>query len=223
MADRFRSPQRASCRRRRADGHRGRGGVIAAIAPRIVCDAPAHDAEGRFVCGGLVETHIHLDKAGIIGPLRDLRRHARGSRRARPRRPRPPSPRRTSTPAPAAVLEKAVLTGTTRMRTFVEIDPRAGFRSFEAIKRLKADYADLIDIEICAFAQEGLTQRARDRGDDRRGACAPAPTASAAAPTPTRSRPSTSAASSTSPSASASRSISISISTSTPPAPTCRR
>jgi cytosine/creatinine deaminase len=43
------------------------------------------------------------------------------------------------------------------MRTFVEIDPRAGFRSFESIKRVKADFAWAIDIEICAFAQEGLT------------------------------------------------------------------
>ncbi len=55
------------------------------------------------------------------------------------------------------VLEKAILNGTNRLRTFVEIDPRAGHRSFEAIKRLKSDYADAIDIEICAFAQEGLT------------------------------------------------------------------
>ena len=33
------------------------------------------------------------------------------------------------------VLEGAILHGTTRLRTFVEIDPRAGFRSFEAILR----------------------------------------------------------------------------------------
>jgi len=42
-------------------------GRIAAIAPRIVCDAPVFDAGNRLVCSGLVETHIHLDKAGIVG------------------------------------------------------------------------------------------------------------------------------------------------------------
>jgi cytosine deaminase len=51
-----------------------------------------------------------------------------------------------------------VLNGTNRMRSFVEVDPRAGMRSFEAIKRVRDRYAFAIDIQICAFAQEGLTQ-----------------------------------------------------------------
>ena len=40
---------------------------------------------------------------------------------------------------------------------FVEIDPRAGFRSFEALLEVQRTYASAIDIELCAFAQEGLT------------------------------------------------------------------
>lgn len=44
-----------------------------------------------------------------------------------------------------------------RMRAHVEVDPRAGLRSFAAMKRLKRDYAWAIDIQICAFVQEGLT------------------------------------------------------------------
>ena len=43
------------------------GGLIAVIEPGFVCDAPEYDAGGRLVCGGLIESHIHLDKAGIIG------------------------------------------------------------------------------------------------------------------------------------------------------------
>jgi len=42
------------------------------------------------------------------------------------------------------------------MRTHVEVDPRIGLRSFEAIRRLKADYRWAIDLEICVFPQEGL-------------------------------------------------------------------
>jgi cytosine deaminase len=42
------------------------------------------------------------------------------------------------------------------MRTHVEIDPRIGLRSFDAIRRLKRDYAWAIDLEICVFPQEGL-------------------------------------------------------------------
>src|SRR3954451_3880833 len=43
------------------------------------------------------------------------------------------------------------------MRTHVEIDPRIGLRSFEAIKSLQRDYAWAIDLSLCVFPQEGLT------------------------------------------------------------------
>ena len=42
------------------------GGRIAAIAPGIVCEAPEYEAGGRLACGGLIESHIHLDKAAIM-------------------------------------------------------------------------------------------------------------------------------------------------------------
>src|SRR5215203_1854994 len=41
-------------------------GRIAAVEPNLICDAPSHDAEGCLCCGGLIETHIHLDKSRII-------------------------------------------------------------------------------------------------------------------------------------------------------------
>lgn len=132
-------------------------GRIAAIAPGLVCTAVEEmDGQGAFAFAGFVDSHVHLDKACILdrcaiceGTLAEAVRetarakvgfevadvHARATR----------------------VVEKAVAHGTTRMRTFVEVDPRAGMRSFEAIKRVRADFAFAIDIEICAFAQEGLT------------------------------------------------------------------
>ena len=42
------------------------------------------------------------------------------------------------------------------MRTHVEIDPRIGMAGFDAVQRLKRDYAWAIDLEICVFPQEGL-------------------------------------------------------------------
>ena len=57
----------------------------------------------------------------------------------------------------ARVIERAIVHGTTRMRTHVEIDPRIALRGFEAIKALKRDYAWAIDLSICVFPQEGLT------------------------------------------------------------------
>jgi cytosine deaminase len=42
------------------------------------------------------------------------------------------------------------------MRTHVEVDPRIGLKGFDAICRLKADYAWAIDLQLCVFPQEGL-------------------------------------------------------------------
>src|ERR1700752_1568583 len=43
------------------------GGRIAAIAPRLTCEAAEIDIAGRLVLPGFVDTHIHLDKACLLG------------------------------------------------------------------------------------------------------------------------------------------------------------
>jgi len=131
-------------------------GRIVAIERRLDTDCREHDAAGGLVCGGLVETHIHLDKARIID-------------RCPPEESRDISPVKSVAPMKktftvedvrlraARTLEECVLHGTTRMRTQVEVDPAIGMRGFEAVSSLIADYKWAIDIEICVFPQEGLT------------------------------------------------------------------
>lgn len=135
------------------------GGRIAAIRPNGAI--AAHEGaegialDGRLLVPGFVETHIHLDKscisdrctcrtgtlpeviAAVAVAKRDFTEediYARGKR----------------------TLEKAIVQGTTRMRTHVEVDPRIGLKGFEAVSRLKRDLAWAIDIELCVFPQEGL-------------------------------------------------------------------
>ncbi len=139
-----------------------KGGRIAAIEPKLACEAVEIDAGGHLALPGFVDTHIHLDKACLLGrcghnhgsvteairavagmkkdfTVEDV--YARGAR----------------------VLERAISHGTTRMRTHVEIDPRIGLRGFEAVKALKRDYAWALDLSLCVFPQEGLTN---DPGSD---------------------------------------------------------
>src|SRR5258707_5071953 len=131
-------------------------GRIVAIASRLESQAREIDVDGRLVLPGFVDSHIHLDKACLLGrcghdhgSVNDAIRAVAGMKRdftvedvyARG----------------ARVLERAIVHGTTRMRTHVEIDPRIGLRGFEAIKMLKRDYAWAIDLSICVFPQEGLT------------------------------------------------------------------
>ncbi|PRH85912.1 amidohydrolase [Labrys okinawensis] len=141
-----------------------RSGSIAAIGRELRGEAvEIVDAEGALACGGFVDSHIHLDKACILDRCRicegTLAEAVRETARAKA------SFTEADVYARAArVVEQAIMQGTMAMRSFVEVDPRAGLRSFEAIKRVRRDYAFAIDIEICAFVQEGLTNEPETLG-----------------------------------------------------------
>ena len=131
-------------------------GRIVAIGPKLSASASIYDAGGSLACPGLVETHIHIDKSRIIDRCA-------------------PQPRRTYSPVTGVApikdtmtledtraraertLQECILHGTTRMRTQVEVDPGIGMRGFDAVQSLIADYKWAIDIEMCVFPQEGLT------------------------------------------------------------------
>jgi cytosine deaminase len=131
-------------------------GRIVAIGPGLMAHAEVYDAKGCLACPGLIETHIHLDKSRIID-------------RCAPQDRRTLSPIVSVAPLKASMsvedvrmraertLEECILHGTTRMRTQVEVDPGMGMRGFEGVESLIADYKWAIDIEMCVFPQEGLT------------------------------------------------------------------
>jgi cytosine deaminase len=132
------------------------GGKIVAIEAGLAGAAETYDAGGRFACAGLIETHIHLDKSRIID-------------RCPPETGRDISPmRRVAEMKPSftaddvrlraeRTLVECILNGATRMRTQIEVDPAIGMRGFDAVHSLIADYKWAIDIEICVFPQDGLT------------------------------------------------------------------
>jgi cytosine/creatinine deaminase len=135
-----------------------RDGRIAALG--ALGDAPAaasHELGGRLVTPGLVDAHVHLDKAflsarapSLEGTLAEAirvtgeakRRFTVEDIRARARQ----------------VLDLAVRSGTTAMRGHVEVDPIVGLKGLEAVLPLKAEYAPALDLQLCAFAQEGILQ-----------------------------------------------------------------
>ena len=131
-------------------------GKIVAIERALAADAEIYDAGGRLACAGLIETHIHLDKSRIID-------------RAPPEEGREINPMRQvaalKTDFTVAdvraraerTLVECILNGATRMRTQLEVDPAIGLRGFEAVQSLIAGYKWAIDIEICVFPQDGLT------------------------------------------------------------------
>jgi cytosine deaminase len=132
------------------------GGRIVEIAPAIAGDAPSEDIDGRLVIPGFVETHIHLDKSCILDRCQSTKGTLAEAIAAVAEAKRGFTVENIYARA-QRTLEKAIVNGTTRMRTHVEIDPRVGHKGFDAVRALKQDYAWAIDLEICAFPQEGLT------------------------------------------------------------------
>ncbi|AEX23719.1 amidohydrolase family protein [Vibrio sp. EJY3] len=137
------------------------------------------NAKGQLMLPGLIETHVHLDKACTVsrcqlhqGTLKEAIEQTAALKQAftyddvyqRGKR----------------VLEKAITQGTSYMRTHVEIDPVIGLIGFNAIKQLKQDYAWAITLELCVFPQEGLHNNpgtydllvsALEQGADLLGGC----------------------------------------------------
>ena len=131
-------------------------GRFVAIEARIEAAAPVYDANGRLACPGLIESHIHLDKARIIErcALQERRSYSPVLGVAPLKKDMTVEDVRARA---GKTLEECIKHGTTRVRTQVEVDPGIGLRGFEALQSLAEDYRWAIDIEICTFPQEGLT------------------------------------------------------------------
>ena len=130
-------------------------GRIAAIAPRLDTAGAVLDLGGRLVAPGFVETHIHLDKSCILDRCAadrgDIEEAIAESAKAKRAFTAEDVHARAS-----GTLEKAILQGTTHMRTHLEVDPGVGLRGLEGVLPLVEQYAWAIDLQICVFPQEGL-------------------------------------------------------------------
>jgi len=116
------------------------------------------DAEGRMAVSGFVEPHIHLDKAliserapvNISGTLTEaieilwnIKRNYTVDEIAY---------------RASRVLERALESGISHLRTHVDVDPIGGTRPAEGLIRARERFRDLMDIQIVAFPQEGIVK-----------------------------------------------------------------
>ena len=137
------------------------------------------DVAGRVVTPGLVEAHIHLDKALLVDRVSGSAETAAEAIRLTS------VAKRGFTTADIGararrVLDLAVAAGTTAMRAHVEVDPIVGLAGMDAMLALKREYAPAVELQLCAFAQEGIVQspgtealmrRALEMGADLVGGC----------------------------------------------------
>ena len=132
-------------------------GRIKRISARIRDDAREElDAEGRLVSSAFVEPHIHLDKVGVrpllppneSGTLAEAIELLHRTKRA--------ATVESVAERAGRVIREAVLAGTTVLRSHVDVDTIGGLTPLEGVLRAREEHADLCDIQIVAFPQEGI-------------------------------------------------------------------
>lgn len=150
-------------------------GIFKRIGKELDVDAKrVIDGYGRVVIPGLVESHIHLDKALIADRLPNksgtLQEALKVTAELKSTFTREDVRERAE-----QALQMIIKRGTTHIRTHAEFDPVGGFHGFEVIMELKEKYKDFVDMQVVAFPQEGIIKapgteelmyRAMDMGAD---------------------------------------------------------
>ncbi|MDA9470323.1 Cytosine deaminase [Enterococcus sp. 5H] len=131
-------------------------GKIIAISEYISENATqVINADGRVLIPGLVESHIHLDKALIA----DRKPNMSGTLHEAidvTAELKPTFTEEDIYERAKKALEMIIAHGVTAVRTHSEFDPAQGFSGFKTILKLKEEYRDLIDMQVVAFPQEGI-------------------------------------------------------------------
>ncbi|MET8468188.1 amidohydrolase [Streptomyces sp. NPDC006422] len=135
------------------------GARIAAIRPHDPEPEPVGDVvegRGRLLFPSFSDVHVHLDSTRIGLPFRP---HTGGpgvwtmmmNDRENWRDAEVPLPERV-----AGTLERMIARGTTRVRTYAQVDVDCKLEKFEAVVAAKERYGHLADVQIMTFPQAGI-------------------------------------------------------------------
>ncbi|WIE77448.1 amidohydrolase family protein [Curtobacterium sp. MCSS17_016] len=140
-----------------ADALPGPGSAQGIGTGTVAAPTSVVDCAGRVLIPGLIEAHLHVDKAlldrerpnpdgtlaGAIAVTGELKRgftHATVRDRAR------------------TLLDQAITNGTTLVRAHPDVDPIVGLTGVEVLLDLRDEYRDALDLQIVAFPQEGIAK-----------------------------------------------------------------
>lgn len=112
-------------------------------------------AEGRVLIPGLVEGHLHLEKA-LVSDRKANRSGTLQEAIAVTAALKPTFTREDILERSRKTLRMMVKNGTTYVRAHSEFDPAQGFTGVDAVLTLREEFKDIIDIQVVAFPQEGI-------------------------------------------------------------------
>ena len=141
-----------------------RGGRIAAIAAAIEAEAAVElRADGCLATPAFMQPHLHLDKVSVA-PLIDANQSGTLAEAIRLLQ----VTKRAATAEEIAqragrIIKLAVIGGTTMIRSHVDVDTIGGLTPLHGVGLAAREHADICEIQLVAFPQEGLL---RDPGAD---------------------------------------------------------
>ena len=134
-----------------------RGGTIVAVGPRLAVEAIDElDAAGRLVSPAFVQPHIHLDKAGLAEAVGPNRSGTLSEAIALLHKWKRDASAEEIAARAGAVIRQAVMSGTTFIRSHVDVDTIGGLVPLRGVLAAAHEHSDLCDVQVVAFPQEGL-------------------------------------------------------------------
>ena len=129
------------------------------------------DAAGNLVTESFVNTHLHLDKVFTLRQLGDAALadyQAGGMGKAMTAIETAAAVKETQdvaemTAAGRRALAMAAYYGNTHIRALADVDSKAGTRGVEVLVSLREEFAGVVDVQVVAFAQDGII---REPGTD---------------------------------------------------------
>jgi cytosine deaminase len=113
------------------------------------------DCSGKVVLPAFIDGHVHLDKVLIRDELREHDGTLAGAIGAIHERKRRYTVEDVRDRA-REVIEASVRSGTTRLRSHVDVDTIGGLLPLEGVMAAAAECADIAEVRTIAFPQEGL-------------------------------------------------------------------
>ena len=127
---------------------------------RRFCPPDVVDARERFLTPSLCHPHIHLDKCFLLSDSKyfdleivkgDFAEALELTAKAKSRFEEVDLMRRGRW-----LITESIVAGVTSMRAFVEVDATVRFKCLEAGLKLKKEFRDRCEIQICVFAQDPI-------------------------------------------------------------------
>lgn len=125
---------------------------------------PVIEAEGRLVTESFVDAHLHLDKVHSLPMIGDgaltaytgahMSEAARAIELARA--VKADYDRAWITPNATRALREAVRHGVLHVQAFVDVDTAAGLEGLYGVLDARAEFAEVLDVQVVAFPQDGL-------------------------------------------------------------------